>query len=247
MAAVKPFSFNGNLKGEILLANGSRVLFDAPKWEFSYPAMHNSGYCTIKAEECPNQDNIYIDIDGKQLPQKIRDMQSQSIKINVELTEEGKRAVKEAVLGKVEDKHSKPPVGSWDDWDKWVKDVYALLWEYAATFPWETELKDRADLLLEHVPLEKEPAKKQEESTALFDVIGKAVLQHSGSTFTANSGNIAMTYLALVNRWNITEHDEHGQFFHNSKGKDFIECFAKARKIDLSKGWRVVNISGVRG
>lgn len=32
-----------------------------------------------------------------------------------------------------------------------LEDVYALLKEYSTTFPWETEMKDRADLLLERI------------------------------------------------------------------------------------------------
>lgn len=233
--------------------------------------------------------------------------------------------------------------------EKLLEDVYALLKEYAETFPWETELKDRADSLLARiviVPPEKEPAKKQEtysfmaaidearnvqgysvpsvitngqiivrcqfaegshyilfkgmdcigmcrhideagldlskgwypageedtkwanaqslglleykleafrkkkqeESTALFDVIGKAVLQHSGRVFTAQNSwdDVIAVYRVISNTWELTT------AISSSKDptaltQDALQSLAKKYQINLSKGWRMVNVSGVRG
>lgn len=331
------------LKGEVLLANGSRVLFEALKWEFFYPSEFNSGCYRIKAEECPNdqQDNIHIDIDGKMLSQKIREMQKQSIKINVELTEEGKRAVKEAVLGKAESEHSKPPVGSCETL---LEDARKLLERYAEAYPWEYEINGTKDHLVERIEYLKkqetysfvdaickarmqqgyslplvitnselvirlrcqptgepthyivfknkecigvcehpsvimysysqdlskgwypasseetswaraqslshilsEQEKKQEESTALFDVIGRAVLQHSGKRFEAQNskGFVLAVYRVIDNNWSLVSADEKPVEINITK--DGLQALANKHKIDLSKGWRMVNISGVRG
>jgi hypothetical protein len=340
--AITNLSPYGPLKGEVLLANGSRVLFEAPKWDFSYPISGSEGCCTIKAEERPNQSGIYMD--GKQFTQKIREAQNQSIAINVHLTEEGKRAFKETVLGKVENKHSKPPVNS----DDCVKDMYALLLEYVETFPREIELGDRAYPLLNRVyedfinketvkkqkthsfvdaieearkvqgyyspavitngdivvrchvahqaryiifkskecigmhrhtddivdmhdidifkgwyPAEPDDAtwaraqslselidklkspKKQEESTALFDVIGRAVLQHFGRVFTAShAGNFRISCNVMKNSWDVREHSS---MVLENESRKTVEEFAQKRCINLKSGWSLVSITGLRG
>jgi hypothetical protein len=427
MATSKPFSFNGNLKGEVLLANGSRVLFDAPKWEFSYPAMHNSGYCTIKAEECPSDQRSGIHIDGKHFAQSIREMQNQSIKINVNLTEEGKRAVKEAVLSS-KDEYGRSPIVDLFQQEELksriahremlLEDTKKLLELYSEACPWEDDLGASKDHLVGCIDnLKKEPTpkkanerdpiweivkelaesngtepgsvgrccvfcnakddslsnlrhkdtciisrayklawhkqykepvkkqetysfanaidearkvqghniplvitngeflvrcqfasgsryivfknkecagiyrhtddiadmhnpdifkgwypagpddvmwarsqsltslidklkapKKQEESTALFDVISKAVLQHSGRVFTAqNSWDDAIVrYRVISNTWELTT------AISSSKDptaltQDALQSLARKYQINLSKGWRMFNVSGVRG
>jgi hypothetical protein len=230
------------------------VLFEAPKWEFSYP-LNGKSYCAVKAEESPfivwdpatpkREDYEYghsplVELSQqeelkKEPPQQSRwdKTPNQHVSINVHLTEEGKRAFKETVLGKVENKHSKPPVNS----DDCVKDMYALLLEYVETFPREIELRDRAYPLLNRVYedfITKETAKKQE-TFCFIDALCEAHMcqGHSLPNVITNGEYVVRCQDASI------EHPTHFILFKNK------ECIAicyhpveiTEKHIDLSKGW----------
>lgn len=134
---------------------------------------------------------------------------------------------------------------------KLLEDAYALLKEYAETFHWETELKDRAGALLARIEKsleeqpEKESTKKQEESTDLFDVVSKFLHRYIVCSVTAQSDKdkIWATYYTDTHTWELYVWRPQGQniLIDKTKFKSDLQTIAKNHNIDLSSGWSIVN------
>lgn len=106
-----------------------------------------------------------------------------------------------------------------------LEDVYALLKEYSTTFPWETELKDRADSLLSRIAIV--PPEKEIHSFA--DAINKARRQRGYSVpLVTTNGRIIVR----------SQYDERSLYIL-FEDRECIGMYSHIDEIglDLSKGW----------
>lgn len=236
------------LKGEVILANGSRVLFEALDWEFSYPVIDGKGCYILKAQEKPLPSHIIAWDPAKEdghvvfckVPNKQESVEPQ-ICIDSKLIAEQMKHTAEIkkLKSTIKEQH------------ELLEDTYALLKEYAETFHWETELKDRAGALLDRIRKsleeqpEKESTKKQEESTDLFDVVSKFLGKHIVSNVTAQSDKdkIWATYHPDIYTWELNVWRPQGKniLIGRSKTKTDLQVIARMHNIDLTEGWKIIN------
>ncbi len=141
----KSSPYYGPLKGEIELANGSKILFNAADWTFSHIPIDG---CMLKAKETTRPFIMTWDPakgDCFTAWKVSKDEYGRSPIVDLVQQEELKsRIVHREML---------------------LEDARKLLERYAETFPWEYELKGIKDHLVERIDnLKKETAKKQEET-----------------------------------------------------------------------------------
>ncbi len=223
----KSSPYYGPLKGEIELANGSKILFNAADWTFSHIPIDG---CMLKAKETTRPFIMTWDPakgDCFTAWKVSKDEYGRSPIVDLVQQEELKsRIVHREML---------------------LEDARKLLERYAETFPWEYELKGIKDHLVERIDnLKKETAKKQEESTALFDVVSKTIHNFPNAcnvTAQSDKEKIMATYYTDTHTWELKVWRLQGASIPIGKTKLKTELQAMANKhnIDLTKGWKVVN------